>query len=55
MSSDRGTWRLALAASGVVFGDIGISLLYAFGENFIGHHRLPVDQPHVLAVISTLL
>ena len=55
MSADRGTWRLALAATGVVFGDIGTSPLYAFRESFIGRHRLPVDQPHVLAVLSMLL
>jgi KUP system potassium uptake protein len=54
MSADRGTWRLALAATGVVFGDIGTSPLYAFRESFIGRHRLPVDQPHVLAVLSML-
>ena len=55
MTPGRGTWRLALAATGVVFGDIGTSPLYAFRESFIGHHRLPVDQPHVLAVLSMLL
>ena len=55
MTPGRGTWRLALAATGVVFGDIGTSPLYAFRESFIGRHRLPVDQPHVLAVLSMLL
>jgi KUP system potassium uptake protein len=55
MTAGRGTLRLALAATGVVFGDIGTSPLYAFRESFIGRHRLPVDQPHVLAVLSMLL
>ncbi len=55
MTPERSTWRLTLAASGVVFGDIGTSPLYAFRESFIGRHRLPVDEPHVLAVLSMLL
>ncbi len=55
MTSKRGSWRLALAATGVVFGDIGTSPLYAFRESFIGRHRLPVDEPHVLAVLSMLV
>ena len=54
MTPGRGKWRLALAATGVVFGDIGPSPLYAFRESFIGRHRLPVDPPHVLAVLSML-
>lgn len=55
MTSGRGLWRLALGATGVVFGDIGTSPLYAFRESFIGRHRLPVDEPHVLAVLSMLV
>ena len=55
MTAPRGMWRLSLAATGVVFGDIGTSPLYAFRESFIGRHRLPVDEPHVLAVLSMLL
>lgn len=55
MTRGRNSWRLALAATGVVFGDIGTSPLYAFRESFIGRHRLPVDEPHVLAVLSMLL
>jgi KUP system potassium uptake protein len=39
----------------VVFGDIGTSPLYAFRESFIGHHRLPLDQAHVLGVLSMLM
>lgn len=49
------SWRLMLGATGVVFGDIGTSPLYAFRESFIGHHRLPIDGFHVLGVLSMLL
>jgi KUP system potassium uptake protein len=48
-------WKLMLGATGVVFGDIGTSPLYAFRESFIGHHRLPLDQFHVLGVLSMLV
>ena len=47
--------RLALGALGVVFGDIGTSPLYAFRESFIGAHRLPIDQVHVLGVLSLIV
>ena len=47
--------KLMLGATGVVFGDIGTSPLYAFRESFIGHHRLPLDQFHVLGVLSMLV
>jgi KUP system potassium uptake protein len=50
-----GVWKLALGATGIVFGDIGTSPLYAFRESFIGHHRLPLDQFHVLGVLSMLV
>ena len=55
MDQSKTSWRLALAATGVVFGDIGTSPLYAFRESFVGHHRLPLDQPHVLGVLSMLV
>ena len=48
------TGVLALGALGVVFGDIGTSPLYALKESFVGHHRLTVDQPHVLGVLSLI-
>lgn len=44
-----------LGATGVVFGNIGTSRLYAFRESFVGHHRLPIDQFHVLGVLSMLV
>lgn len=47
--------KLVLGAIGVVFGDIGTSPLYAFRESFIGHHPLPIDQVHVLGVLSMLI
>ena len=46
---------LALAALGVVFGDIGTSPLYAFKEAFVGAHGMSPTAPDVLAVLSTLL
>ncbi len=48
------TPKLALAALGVVFGDIGTSPLYAFREAFAGAHGLAVDEASVLAVLSAL-
>jgi KUP system potassium uptake protein len=47
--------RLALGALGVVFGDIGTSPLYAFRESFIGHRALPVDEVHVMGVLSLII
>jgi KUP system potassium uptake protein len=48
-------WRLAIAALGIVFGDIGTSPLYAFRESFIGVHKLPIDRLHVLGVLSLIV
>ncbi|WP_375410898.1 potassium transporter Kup [uncultured Methylobacterium sp.] len=44
-----------IGATGVVFGDIGTSPLYAFRESFIGHHALALDTFHVLGVLSMLV
>ena len=44
--------NLALGAIGVVFGDIGTSPLYAVKEVF--HDNLPIDQLHVLGVLSLI-
>ncbi len=49
------TMKLMLGATGVVFGDIGTSPLYAFRESFIGHHKLPLDSFHVIGVLSLLI
>ncbi len=47
------TSALALAALGVVYGDIGTSPLYAFKEAFAGGHLAPTE-PNVLATLSAL-
>ena len=53
-----GVWKLALGAIGIVFGDIGTSPLYAFRETFTAAHhpthRLPLDQLHIMGVISLM-
>ncbi|WP_174298124.1 potassium transporter Kup [Sphingomonas bacterium] len=46
--------KLAVGAIGIVFGDIGTSPLYAFRETFAGHHRLAVDPPHIMGVVSLM-
>jgi KUP system potassium uptake protein len=43
---------LALAAVGVVFGDIGTSPLYTLKEAFAGSHALPATAGNVLGVLS---
>jgi KUP system potassium uptake protein len=43
---------LALAALGVVYGDIGTSPLYAIRECFYGPHGLAVTRGNVLGVLS---
>ncbi|HEX9282605.1 MAG TPA: potassium transporter Kup [Gemmatimonadales bacterium] len=43
---------LALAALGVVYGDIGTSPLYALRESFYGPHGIPVTPGNVLGVLS---
>lgn len=48
------TALLALGATGVVFGDIGTSPLYAMQQTFVGHHPLSVDQLHIFGVLSLI-
>jgi KUP system potassium uptake protein len=43
---------LALAALGVVYGDIGTSPLYALRECFVGERGLAITAPNVLGVLS---
>ncbi len=43
---------LTLGATGVVFGDIGTSPLYALKEIFNGHHPIMVTPDNVLGVLS---
>src|SRR6185369_11056497 len=42
----------ALAALGVVFGDIGTSPLYALQDSFTGPHGFPATPENVLGVLS---
>jgi len=53
---DRSSAKLKLAAGaiGIVFGDIGTSPLYAFRETFRGAHSLPIDDLHILGVVSLI-
>src|SRR5438445_10465124 len=43
---------LALAALGIVYGDIGTSPLYAIRESFYGTHGIAVSPGNVLGVLS---
>jgi KUP system potassium uptake protein len=46
---------LALAALGVVFGDIGTSPLYTMREIFAGaHHAVPISPENVLGILSLI-
>jgi KUP system potassium uptake protein len=45
---------LSLGALGVVYGDIGTSPLYAMRECFAGPHRVDVNEPNVLGVLSLI-
>jgi len=49
------TGRLALAALGVVFGDIGTSPLYALSAVFYGQRAIPTTSANVLGIISLIL
>jgi KUP system potassium uptake protein len=47
-------WAIALAALGVVYGDIGTSPLYALRECFHGPHAMAVNEGTILGVLSLL-
>ena len=51
----QGRMGLAVAAIGVVFGDIGTSPLYTLKEVFAGHHPLPVTPDNVMGILSLIL
>jgi KUP system potassium uptake protein len=56
-SNSTSTPRLAtvaIAAMGVVFGDIGTSPLYAMKEAFNGPHGMPVTPDNILGVLSLI-
>ncbi len=46
--------KLMLGATGVVFGDIGTSPIYAFRETFVGHHPMAPTAGHVFGVLSLI-
>lgn len=46
---------LALAALGVVYGDIGTSPLYALKEVFAGAHPVPITPENILGVLSLVV
>ncbi len=45
---------LALAAIGIVYGDIGTSPLYTMREVFSGEHGLPLTGDNILSVLSLI-
>jgi len=55
LTQHRPTAALALAALGVVYGDIGTSPLYATRECFHGPHAVAATQGNVLGVLSLVL
>src|ERR671922_880979 len=46
---------LTLTAVGVVYGDIGTSVLYAMRECFFGSHSVPPTHDNVLGVLSLII
>jgi len=48
------TLTLAVAALGVVFGDIGTSPLYTLKECFHGDHAIPLTEMNIYGVISLI-
>ncbi len=46
---------LALAALGVVYGDIGTSPLYTMKEVFAGLHAIPLTPENILGIVSLIL
>jgi KUP system potassium uptake protein len=49
------TWRLAIPALGVVYGDIGTSPLYAMKECFTGDHHVEPTSANVLGILSLIV
>ncbi len=49
------TAALALAALGVVYGDIGTSPLYAMKEVFAGNHPIPINEANLYGSLSLFL
>ncbi|MFQ5526992.1 MAG: potassium transporter Kup [Thermoanaerobaculia bacterium] len=53
--TDPRRWAQALAALGVVYGDIGTSPLYAFRECFAGARPLALTEANVLGILSLIV
>jgi KUP system potassium uptake protein len=53
-ATDR-LFPLTLTALGVVYGDIGTSVLYALRECFFGPHAVPPTHENVLGVLSLII
>ncbi|MDB5885300.1 MAG: potassium transporter, partial [Polaromonas sp.] len=52
MSTEKSSLAaLTLGAIGVVYGDIGTSVLYAFKEVFVSGH-VPITEANILGVLS---
>ena len=49
------TASLALAALGVVYGDIGTSPLYTMKEIFAGPHPVPMSHDNILGILSLVV
>ncbi len=54
-SDPRRLLPLTLTALGVVYGDIGTSVLYALRECFFGTHSVPPTHENVLGVLSLII
>ena len=50
----QGTAALALAALGVVYGDIGTSPLYTMKEIFHADMGIPLDAAHLIGAVSVI-
>ena len=55
MHGGRRLLPLTLTALGVVYGDIGTSLLYALRECFFGSHSVRPTHDNVLGVLSLII
>ena len=53
--SSRRLLPLTLTALGVVYGDIGTSVLYSMKECFFGSHSVPPTHDNVLGVLSLII
>ena len=54
-AQDKPLAPLALAALGIVYGDIGTSPLYALKEVFAGAHPVPINPANILGILSLVV